>query len=100
MGPLLKCFGKTENPVRVETMVNNHPNGGISYRLFLGNQSIAYVTDYECQREADFDKIATFIHGRRICLSFDSNYTDENFGKDGQPSKVAWGHSTWQMAVK
>lgn len=99
-GTTFEVLGKTDNPVRVETMVNNHPNGGISYRLFLGDKSIAYVTDYECQDEADFTKIATFIQGTDLFI-FDSNYTDdEYFGKDGQPSKVGWGHSTWQMAVK
>jgi len=79
--------------IRVTTTLNNHPNGGLSYRLDYGGRSCCYVTDYE-----HFPKInqglCNFVKGSDL-LIYDSSFTDEEY-----PSYIGYGHSTWQEGIK
>lgn len=83
----------------VKTTHNNHPGGSISYRLEYGGKSCCYVTDNEHYDDLD-ENICNFIRGTDLVV-IDTNYTDEEYlGTKGGFSRVGWGHSTWQEAVK
>ena len=78
----------------VKTMPLNHPNGATGYRLELGGKVVCYVTDTEHIPGKPDQNILALIAGADVVI-YDSTYTDEEF-----PSKVGWGHSTWQEGVR
>lgn len=98
-GKTFTLYQGSPSEMVVKTLNNNHPNGGVSYRVEVDGRSICYVTDYECSDYSHFELLAKFIEGCDLFV-FDANYTDdEYYGRTGEGSKVGWGHSTWQMAV-
>lgn len=72
----------------------NHPNGATGYRIEHDGASICYVTDTEHAIDAPDQAILGLIEGADL-LIYDSTYSDDEF-----PSKIGWGHSTWQEAVR
>jgi phosphoribosyl 1,2-cyclic phosphodiesterase len=78
----------------------NHPNGVWAYRVDHGGHSVMYATDTEHYAVVDprLSKLATGVD----LLIYDSQYTPEEYsgtaGSGG--SKVGWGHSTFDEAVK
>lgn len=80
--------------VVVKTAPLNHPNGATGYRVEVGGKSICYVTDTEHVPGKPDAAILELIKEADLVI-YDSTYTDEEF-----PSKVGWGHSTWQEGVR
>ncbi|MCS6799554.1 MAG: MBL fold metallo-hydrolase, partial [Myxococcota bacterium] len=80
--------------LRVRTAPLNHPNGATGYRLELDGKSLCYVTDTEHVPGRPDERILDLIQGADLVV-YDATYTDEEF-----PSKVGWGHSTWQEGVR
>ncbi len=80
--------------VTVETGLLNHPGGAMGYRVNWQDRSVAYITDTE-HFSTDLDREVLALADRADVLIYDCTYTDEEY-----PSKVGWGHSTWQEAVK
>lgn len=78
----------------VRTAPLHHPDGSVGYRLEWHGKSLAYVTDTEHQ-PGSLDRRVLELAGSADLLIYDSNYTDEEF-----PSRVGWGHSTWQQAIR
>ena len=78
----------------------NHPNGVWAYRVDHGGHSVMYATDTEHYAVVD-PRLAALAKGVDV-LIYDSQYTPEeyagNAGSGG--SKVGWGHSTFDEAVK
>jgi phosphoribosyl 1,2-cyclic phosphodiesterase len=70
----------------------NHPDPVYGFRLEHAGQSIVYATDTEHFACVDptLEKLAS---GADI-LIYDAQYTPSEY-----PSKVGWGHSTWQAGV-
>lgn len=84
----------------VKTERNNHPNGGISYRIENGGRSLCYVTDTEHYKEEIDPLLKNFIKNADVVI-YDANYTDDEYNGLGRnPSRVGWGHSTWQEGIK
>jgi phosphoribosyl 1,2-cyclic phosphodiesterase len=80
--------------VTVQTGLLNHPGGAMGYRVNWQDRSVAYITDTEhLSTEIDRDVLA-LVDGVDV-LIYDCTYTDEEY-----PSRVGWGHSTWQEGVK
>jgi len=71
----------------------NHPDPVYGYRLEHGGQSIVYATDTEHFSCVD-PTLKKLAAGADI-LIYDSQYTPEEY-----PSKVGWGHSTWQAGAE
>ncbi|HEY4241970.1 MAG TPA: MBL fold metallo-hydrolase [Kofleriaceae bacterium] len=71
----------------------NHPDPVYGYRLAHGDQSIVYATDTEHFSCVD-PTLKRLAAGADI-LVYDSQYTPEEY-----PSKVGWGHSTWQAGAE
>lgn len=80
--------------VLVRTAPLNHPNGATGYRIEHAGSSICYITDTEHVPGKPDQNILGLIDGADLVV-YDSTYTDEEF-----TSKVGWGHSTWQEAVR
>jgi phosphoribosyl 1,2-cyclic phosphodiesterase len=80
--------------VRVRTVPLNHPNNATGYRIEHAGKSVCYVTDTEHIPGQPDQNVLALIQGADVVI-YDSTYTDEEF-----ETKVGWGHSTWQEAVR
>lgn len=80
--------------VTVKTAPLNHPNGATGYRVEHEGASVCYVTDTEHVPGTLDERILGLIEGCDL-LIYDCTYSDAEF-----PSKISWGHSTWQEAVR
>jgi phosphoribosyl 1,2-cyclic phosphodiesterase len=80
--------------IDVRTASLNHPNGATAYRMEYGGKSLCYVTDTEHIVGRPDQNVLGLIEGADLVI-YDSTYTDDEF-----TSKIGWGHSTWQEAVR
>ena len=78
----------------VRTAPLNHPQGATGYRVEYGGKSVVYVTDTEHIPGRPDENILALIEGADMVI-YDSTYTEEEF-----PSRVGWGHSTWNEGMK
>jgi phosphoribosyl 1,2-cyclic phosphodiesterase len=78
----------------ISTVRLNHPNGAVGYRVDHAGRAACYITDTEHVPGKPDQNILSLIQGTDLVI-YDSTYTEEEF-----PSKVGWGHSTWQEAVR
>ncbi len=84
--------------VTVETGLLNHPGNAMGYRVNWQDRAVAYITDTE-HLSTGFDRHVLALADRADVLIYDCTYTDDEYHHP-QTSKVGWGHSTWQEAVK
>ncbi len=84
--------------VKVETALLNHPGEAVGYRVNWRGHAAAYVTDTEHFPDR-LDENVLFLARDADVLIYDATYTDEEYHSE-KTSKVGWGHSTWQEAVK
>ncbi|NER04180.1 MAG: MBL fold metallo-hydrolase [Okeania sp. SIO3C4] len=84
--------------VVVENALLNHPGEAVGYRVNWQGYAAAYVTDTEHFPDR-FDENVLFLARQADVLIYDATYTDEEYYSD-KSSKIGWGHSTWQQAVK
>jgi phosphoribosyl 1,2-cyclic phosphodiesterase len=71
----------------------NHPDPVYGFRLEHGGHSIVYATDTE--HFACVDPALKKLAAGADILIYDSQYTPEEY-----PTKVGWGHSTWQAGAE
>ncbi len=71
----------------------NHPDPVYGFRLEHAGQSIVYATDTE--HFACVDPALKKLASGADILIYDAQYTPEEY-----PSKVGWGHSTWQAGIE
>ncbi len=84
--------------VTVETGMLNHPGEATGYRVSWGDQSAVYATDTEhFSDRPDYN----LIHLARNAdvLVLDATYSNDQYYSTTS-SKIGWGHSTWQEAIK
>ena len=94
------CY--TAPDITVTTHANQHPNGGILYKLTYEGKSVCYASDTECDPDIPefIESLAQFAAGCDL-LIMDTNFTrDEYEGRVGGFSKKGWGHSSWQDGVE
>lgn len=93
-------MGETLNygDVSVETRPLNHPGEAVGYRVNWQGLSAAYITDTEHFPDRLDDNVLALVRQADVMI-IDATYTDEEYN-DPKYSKVGWGHSTWQQAVK
>ena len=84
--------------VLVENALLNHPGEAVGYRVNWGNYAAAYVTDTEHFPDR-LDENVLWLARDADVLIYDATYTDEEYHSE-KTSKVGWGHSTWQEAVR
>ena len=79
---------------KVTTALLNHPNGATGYRIEHDGRAMCLITDTEHKLDKPDENILKLIEGADLVI-YDSTYTEEEF-----PSKIGWGHSTWNEGVK
>jgi phosphoribosyl 1,2-cyclic phosphodiesterase len=84
--------------IAVENAKLNHPGEAVGYRVNWRGFSAAYVTDTEHFPNQLDDNVLKLANNADV-LIIDCAYTDEEYYSE-KSSKVGWGHSTWQEAVK
>ncbi|MGK7919671.1 MAG: MBL fold metallo-hydrolase [Trichodesmium sp.] len=84
--------------ILVENALLNHPGEAIGYRINWGGYAVAYVSDTEHFPDR-LDENVLFLARQADVLIYDATYTDEEYYSE-KSSKIGWGHSTWQEAVK
>ena len=89
---------KIGDEIIIETALLNHPGEAVGYRINWRNYAAAYVTDTEHFPDR-LDENVLFLARNADVLIYDATYTDEEYYSE-KSSKVGWGHSTWQEAVK
>ena len=89
---------KISDDIIVETALLNHPGEAVGYRVNWRNYAAAYVSDTEHFPDR-LDENVLFLARNADVLIYDATYTNEEYHSE-KTSKVGWGHSTWQEAVK
>ena len=84
--------------VRVDNALLNHPGEAVGYRVSWNGRAAAYVTDTEHYTDRIDENVIRLAQDADV-LIYDATYTDEEYYNE-KSSKVGWGHSTWQEAVK
>jgi len=84
--------------VVVENALLNHPGEAVGYRVSWNGHAAAYVTDTEHFPDR-LDEHVLWLDRNADLLIYDATYTNEEYHSE-KSSKVGWGHSTWQEAVK
>lgn len=87
-----------ENGVTVENALLNHPGEAVGYRVSWQGKTAAYVTDTEHFPDR-LDENVLWLARDADVMIYDATYTDAEYYSE-KTSKVGWGHSTWQEAVK
>lgn len=80
--------------VKIVTAPLRHPNQATGYRVEYGGKSVCYVTDTEHVPGESDQNVQGLIEGSDLVI-YDSTYTEEEF-----PSKIGWGHSTWNEGIR
>lgn len=89
--------GDTLDPrpgVILRTAPLNHPGGATGYRVEYGGRSVAYLTDTECG-DGPFDPAMLSLARGAELVILDTPYTNDEL-----PSRIGWGHSSWQQGVR
>ncbi len=84
--------------ITIQNALLNHPGEAVGYRVTWQNQVAAYITDTEHYPDRLDDNVVWLARDADVMI-YDSTYTDDEY-HDPKSSKVGWGHSTWQEAVK
>lgn len=84
--------------ILVETALLNHPGEAVGYRVNWKGYAAAYITDTE-HFSNRLDENVLWLAREADIMIYDATYTDEEYYSQ-QSSKIGWGHSTWQEAVK
>ena len=84
--------------IKVENALLNHPGEAVGYRVNWQGRSAAYITDTEHFPDRLDENVLMLARDADVMI-YDATYTDEEYNHE-KTSKVGWGHSTWQEAVK
>jgi len=84
--------------ITIENALLNHPGESVGYRVTWQHHVAAYITDTEHYPDRLDDNVVALARNADVMI-YDSTYTDDEY-HDPKSSKVGWGHSTWQEAVK
>lgn len=79
--------------VTVTSFPLHHPQGGLGYRFDHNGSSIVVATDHEAGSEVDRQLID--VSAGADIMVHDAQYLPSEY-----PSKIGWGHSTWEHAVE
>jgi phosphoribosyl 1,2-cyclic phosphodiesterase len=82
--------------LKIETIINNHPNYTLGLKFTEGKNSVAFLTDNELfaeQTHTPYKKFVNFIKKTKL-LIHDAQYTDYVY-----KSKKGYGHSTFTQVM-
>lgn len=84
-------------PFAVTAARANHPDAVFAYRLEHAGRSIVYATDTEHYACVD-PRLVALARGADV-LIYDAQYLPEEYAGEVGPTRVGWGHSTWEAGV-
>lgn len=84
--------------VEIQNALLNHPGEAVGYRVNWRGHSVAYISDTEHFPDR-LDENVLWLAKDAEVMVYDATYTDDEYHHE-RTSKVGWGHSTWQEAVK
>lgn len=84
--------------ITIENAKLNHPGEALGYRVNWRGYSAAYITDTEHFPDKLDQNVLKLARNADVMI-YDATYTDEEYHSQAT-SKVGWGHSTWQEAIK
>lgn len=84
--------------IEIETGSLNHPNTAMGYRVTWNGRTAVYCSDTEHFPDRLDESVAHLARDADV-LIYDAMYTDDEY-HNPKSSKVGWGHSTWQEAIK
>lgn len=76
----------------------NHPDPVFAYRIEHAGRAVVYATDTEHYRCVD-PRLRALARDADV-LIYDAQYLPREYAGEGGPSRVGWGHSTWEAAVE
>ncbi|MBK6575048.1 MAG: MBL fold metallo-hydrolase [Sandaracinaceae bacterium] len=82
----------------VRAALLNHPGGVFAYRIESSDAVVVYSTDHEHGSAAD-ERLVELAKGADV-LIYDAMYTPEEYRGEAGPSRVGWGHSTFEEAAR
>ena len=82
----------------IDTIQLNHPGEAVGYRVNWNNHSAVYATDTEHFPDRLDENVIQLAKDADV-LIYDATYTNQEYYSE-KTSKVGWGHSTWEEAVK
>ncbi len=80
--------------LKLQSFALNHPGGSLGYKLMTPKGDVCYLTDHEHKLGETNTALIDFAKNAKLAI-YDSTYDDDSF-----ISKIGWGHSTWQEAIK
>ncbi|MGZ3451617.1 MAG: MBL fold metallo-hydrolase [Polyangiales bacterium] len=83
--------------VNVTAAKANHPDAVYAYRLEHEGRVIVYATDTEHYACVD-PRLAKLCEGADV-LIYDAQYLPDEYSGNLGPTRVGWGHSTWEAGV-
>ncbi|NEO57127.1 MAG: MBL fold metallo-hydrolase [Okeania sp. SIO3B5] len=84
--------------IEIETGSLNHPNTAMGYRVTWNGRTVVYCSDTEHFPDRLDESVVGLARNADV-LIYDAMYTDDEY-HNPYSSKVGWGHSTWQEAIK
>jgi phosphoribosyl 1,2-cyclic phosphodiesterase len=75
----------------------NHPDAVFAYRIEHGGRAIVYATDTEHYACVD-PRLVALAQGADV-LIYDAQYLPEEYAGQTGPSRVGWGHSTFEAGA-
>ncbi|OLP18901.1 MBL fold metallo-hydrolase [Leptolyngbya sp. 'hensonii'] len=84
--------------ITIETALLNHPGQATGYRVNWRGCSAVYATDTEHLLDQLDENLLRLAQDADVMI-YDATYTDEEYHST-TASKIGWGHSTWQEAIK
>ena len=82
---------------RVTAARLNHPDAVYAYRIEHAGASVVYATDTEHYACVD-GRLRALAAGADV-LIYDAQYTPEEYSGEKGPSRIGWGHSTYEAGV-
>ncbi len=89
---------KISDDLVVENALLNHPGESVGYRVNWKGKAAAYITDTEHYPDRLDENVLRLSQDADVMI-YDATYTNDEYYSE-KSSKVGWGHSTWQEAVK
>lgn len=84
--------------VSVSIAKANHPDAVYAFRLEHEGRSIVYATDTEHYSCVD-QRLVTLARDADV-LIYDAQYLPEEYAGKAGPTRVGWGHSTWEAGAE
>ncbi|MGD8978860.1 MAG: MBL fold metallo-hydrolase [candidate division WOR-3 bacterium] len=83
--------------IKIETIVNNHPNHTRGFKFTEGKKSFAFLTDNEMRAQNGktlYKEFVDFVRKTDLVIH-DAQYTDEVYRM-----RIGWGHSTYHQVAE